>query len=65
MAVWMSTTTGEQWDDGLTARTGEPGFTDQLATSHFGEDACNYVGTPNWQPPVAPDQDGGATHATP
>ncbi|MGX9144970.1 hypothetical protein [Mesorhizobium sp. 128a] len=53
MALWMSDRTGEQWDDGAKLKPGDDGFTRDLATAHFNDNAFSYVGTPNWEPVAA------------
>ena len=50
MALWLNAETGEQFDDGLTFRPGEDGFTRALAAAHFGASPFDYLGTPNWLP---------------
>lgn len=66
MAVWIldADTTGESiWDDGLTFKPGEDGFTRDLALAHYGTPAFSYMGTPNWVPPPPPEEpEDGGTH---
>jgi hypothetical protein len=52
MAIWSNPDTGEQFDDGLTARPGEEGFEPQPG--------MNYMGTPNWAPVVVPEPEADA-----
>lgn len=52
MALWHILSTDEQFDDGLTAKPGEEGFTRELAEEHANGGEFNYIGTPNWSPPA-------------
>lgn len=52
MALWLHDATGKQFDDGLTTKPGEEGFTREFAEKHFGTSKFSYSGTPNWAPPV-------------
>lgn len=63
MALWQVIDSGETWDDGLTAKPGEPEFTAALVIAKAGPANFNYVGTPNWAPPA--DQSGEARPDTP
>jgi hypothetical protein len=42
----------EQWDDGETTRPGEEGFSTAKVAKYAGKANFNYMGTPNWEPPV-------------
>lgn len=52
MALWMHDKTGEQFDDALTAKPGEAGFTRDVAFAHFKDKNFSYMGTPNWAAPA-------------
>lgn len=59
MAIWMNAKTGDQYDDGLTAKPGEAGFTRDKADvwaagKGYAAKDVNYVGTPNWVAPTDP-----------
>jgi hypothetical protein len=59
MALWQIIDTNkgklkEQWDDGETARPGEEGFSTRKVAKYAGKENFNYIGTPNWEPPVEP-----------
>jgi hypothetical protein len=56
MALWVSDIDGKQFDDGLTFKPGEDGFTRDIAAAHYANNAFSYVGTPNWQPPQEPEE---------
>lgn len=56
MALWQHDTTAARFDDGLTAKPGEEGFTREIAAAHFKSAAFSYVGTPNWAPPATEDE---------
>lgn len=67
MAIWiysaskaMDRPEDVQFDDGLTSKPGEPGFTRDKAdawakSKGYAAKDVNYVGTPNWVAPVVPD----------
>lgn len=55
MAMWAIEGQDDYWDDGLTFKPGENGFTTSLVSKQAGKGAYNYVGTPNWEPPVTPE----------
>lgn len=55
MALWKSEKPEDDFDDGLTAKPGEAGFTREVAEKHFGHKNFNYSGTPNWVPPAQPE----------
>lgn len=52
MAQWKEDDGEALFDDGLTHKPGEEGFTRELAEQHFGHKEFSYMGTPNWQPPA-------------
>jgi hypothetical protein len=60
MALWKHDNTHETWDDRLTAKPGEDGFTRERAEAHFGDKNFSYMGTPNWAPPPEPEPPGDA-----
>jgi hypothetical protein len=56
MALWRADDGDKEFDDGLTAKPGEEGFTRELAQAEFGDTPFSYVGTPNWKPTPIPDE---------
>lgn len=53
MAQWSIAGRADYFDDGLTARPGEPGFSRDKVIAEAAGQAFDYVGTPNWTPPAA------------
>ncbi len=48
----------EVWDDGLTAKPGDPDFSTKKVKAKAKKRAFSYIGTPNWKPPETEEDDG-------
>lgn len=53
MAQWSIAGRAGYFDDGLTARPGEPGFSRERVIAEAKGKPFDYVGTPNWEPAAA------------
>lgn len=52
MAQWKITGRAAYFDDGLTAQPGDPDWTIDAVKAEAKTAKFDYVGTPNWAPPV-------------
>lgn len=52
MGIFRADKDGKEFDDGINAVPGDPGFTRDLAEAHFGSKEFSYVGTPTYENPI-------------